>query len=663
MKKTFLIIFGLLGFGGLKAQTDYTIIGSIYDEDNSPVSLATVALYNLFDSALIAGTISDNSGRFEIKHTKAGAYWLAISFISYKPLSERVVLQDQQLIDLGALVLLQTSVGLSEASVVGERIKARQHSDKTVFYVDKSMQNTSNTGIDMVKYLPGCQVDLFQNISLEGKQNVLIQVNGLERNASFLNQINSADIDKIEINNNPGPEFSSEISGVINVILKKDKNEGLNGHLYAELPVKNSEVYSFPSASINYSYNKMNIYSSYNGEFSYFDIEAQNHKVILQPELQVELYKSQEIHQKNWSHQFNLGFDYFLNDRNQLNFYGFVNPYSNEHDGKVTINIMAGNSQIDSLVSIRDDKDRNISAFASMYYKHIFQEPSKELTFDFNYYNFSALNSTILSDPYGKEVLENTLKPTSQAYNFHLRFGIPFNQRFELETGIKESVKLFNDAEWISFNYRETVSAAYASLLYSGDKLQITGGIRVEFAKLNSGKSVHETLISGLPNFNAKYDLSNKGSIKLTYRKALERPHIYQLNPHSSPLDPFLTQKGNPGLTPAIQQGLTLDYSVLLNSSLFSAGAFYSCASNILENITLLNDSLRFETTTQNAGTISHIGFKVLGSLKLLKNISFSPFLKVFHVQTQGNELALDNRIENKNSFGMESRYIPGGTF
>ncbi|PLX02848.1 MAG: hypothetical protein C0595_09275 [Marinilabiliales bacterium] len=152
---------------------------------------------------------------------------------------------------------------------------------------------------------------------------------------------------------------------------------GINGHVYAEIPVNLNEVYSFPSAVINYNFKKINVFASYNGEFSYFNIDAHNKRSVLIPSHQFEINKQQSIHQKNWSHKINLGFDYFLDDKNQLNFYGFINPYSNEFDGSLTISKTIENEIINSREYIRDDKDKNRSAFASLYYKHFFATPGK----------------------------------------------------------------------------------------------------------------------------------------------------------------------------------------------------------------------------------------------------------------------------------------------
>ncbi|PLX02847.1 MAG: hypothetical protein C0595_09270 [Marinilabiliales bacterium] len=207
--KTVIIFIVLLKFGDIKAQQEYKISGIILDDNSLALGFATVALYNQQDSALITGTITDADGKFEITNNKTGIYWLTVSFMGYEPLIKKITIQEPKSVDVGVLVLHQSAIQLSEAMVVAERIKARQDLVKTIYYVNTKMLKASNTGIDMVKLVPGVQIDLLHNISLEGKQNVLVLVNGVERDASFLNQLSSDKIDKIEINTNPGTKYSS----------------------------------------------------------------------------------------------------------------------------------------------------------------------------------------------------------------------------------------------------------------------------------------------------------------------------------------------------------------------------------------------------------------------------------------------------------------------
>ncbi len=653
--KTVLIIIAIVHFGTVKAQREYKITGTIVDINNQPISYANITMRNYADSLIISGTISNENGTFEITNNKLGSYLISASFIGYLPNKKTINVQTYQSIDLGEIILHSNTIELGETVVIGERLKAKQQLGNTIYYVNKKMRKASSTGIDLIKYIPGINVDIFHNISLGSSQNIIIQVNGIERDASFLNQLNSDDIDKIEVNNNPGVKYRSEVSGVINIILKENKNKGISGHFYVELPTRFSEVYSFPSASINYSFKKATIYASYNGAYSYFDIEAVDHKKLLVQNNLSEILNIQHLQQKNWSHKFHFGLDYFLNKSNQLNFYCFINPYSNEQDGIVTIKELFDDASVNSFHYNKDEKDKNRSLYASLYYKHLFSNPKRELIFDINYYNLQAQNSTFFSDHNTSVLQISNSEPYQNSLNSRLNFSLPLNKNIILETGLKQSLTFLRDNANSSFNYNQMVSAAYALATYTNEKFQINGGIRMEYAHLNIDKGLNKTLITKLPNINIKYDLSKKNNLKLAYQKQITRPTIYQLNPNLNTIDKYSTQKGNPYLYPVISQNFSFDYSTSIKNNFISAGVFYVHSSNVIENMKVMSDSLLFKKETQNLGNLSSIGIKMLGSIKLHKKLIFNPFIKLYHVQTQGNELAIMNSIENKSAFALES--------
>ncbi|MDE5422570.1 TonB-dependent receptor [Ancylomarina sp. DW003] len=653
----------LMQFSIANAQVKYKITGSIIDENDQPISYATVAMINNVDSSVIEGTVSNENGNFEIANNKLGRYIISVSFIGYLSAKTPIDIQAYKSIDLGKIILHPKVTELNEAVVRKERVKTKQTLDHTTYFVNKKMQKASNTGIDMIKFVPGVQVDLFHNISFEGSKNVLIQVNGIERGSDFLNQLNSNLIDKIEISNNTSGKHSSDISGVLNIILKKEKNNGLSGHVYAEIPIRSNEVYSFPSASFNYIYNKLNFYSSYNGEFSSFDIESHNDKNIKIPNHRKEILKTQFVKQRNWSHKFNFGFDYILNDRTQLGFYSFINPYSNEHDGLVKIKEKTGISPNRSWESSKEDKDKNLSMLASVYYKHQFNKRAKEMTFYINYFSLNVENRIILSDFNSDQTLNHILKPTIHDYHAQLDFNIPLKSGFSFKIGLSNRLNILGDKGLISFSYRKNISSTYASLSYSKNSFHISGGMRVEYEDLESGESINDEIFSCLPNINLKYDISKKSSLKFHYKKSIQRPGVYDLNPNINPVDPYTRRRGNLLLQPAIHQEFALDYSVSLNNNFISIGTFYKRSSNVIENTIVLNDLHFFDISTENLGKIKYYGIKLLGSLKLHKNVTFNPVIKGFKIKTYTNKLAQNIGLENKNSFAFESGFSVAASF
>ncbi|MDF1575006.1 MAG: hypothetical protein P1P86_07425 [Bacteroidales bacterium] len=330
---------------------------------------------------------------------------------------------------MGTIQLSEERIELAEASIIGERIKARQEADKTTYYVYKQMEKVSSTAVDLLKYIPGIQVDLFHNISLEGNNRILILVNGKERDGNFLNQLDPARIDKIEIRNQPGAEFRSGVSGVIHVILKDEERRGISGHLYSEIPVRQNEIYAFPSANFNLSLKKVNIYASYSGELSYFDIKGKNNRNITLPDQNILIARSTKKNQEYWSHKIHYGLDILQDKRNKISVYGFLNPYSSEFDGSVSLMEYQGESLMNSWTARQDDRDRNLTAYGTAYYKHLFRKPDSDFSVDLNYYHYRGENNSFLGEENGETLWSNS-------HPIHRSFSTRINLQLALTEGL-----------------------------------------------------------------------------------------------------------------------------------------------------------------------------------------------------------------------------------
>ncbi len=88
-------------------------------------------------------------------------------------------------------------------------------------------------------------------------------------------RLNPDQIDKVEIISKPSSNYDGNTTGAINIILKKEQNSGISGQVYAEIPTSGSQIFLRPTYSLNYGYNKLNLYTSYKGEFTYLDIHEE----------------------------------------------------------------------------------------------------------------------------------------------------------------------------------------------------------------------------------------------------------------------------------------------------------------------------------------------------------------------------------------------------
>jgi hypothetical protein len=165
----------------------------------------------------------------------------------------------------------------------------------------------------------------------------------------------------------PPSSYDGDVTGVINIITARERETGIDGHIYAELPTADSDVFLFPTYSLNYGTGKLNLFTSYNGEMLYFNIRETSRREIFQNEVMEIINSNQQVRQKNWSHRFHYGLDLFLKEKNQLSFYGYFNPYSHEHDGNAEMRV--NGSQNSQWFAGKEDDDTNMSLYNSLYYK------------------------------------------------------------------------------------------------------------------------------------------------------------------------------------------------------------------------------------------------------------------------------------------------------
>jgi hypothetical protein len=260
----------------LNAQLNISITGKVIEEKSKlPVPYATVGLMSTSEGSphLIKGTISDENGAFTISTAERSNYKLRVSSVGYKMSTKNITISGSGIYDAGIIYLQDSTLLLEEAVVFGDRLRGKTENDRTIYFMNEKIISASGNTPDVLRHIPGIQVDLKQNISLEGSQDILLFVNGKERDKSYISQLNLSLIDRVEIMNTPPSNYDGNVSGVINIVLKKERDTGISGQFFTEIPTSKSIVYSFPTYSIQYGFKKINLYTSYNGEINFEDID------------------------------------------------------------------------------------------------------------------------------------------------------------------------------------------------------------------------------------------------------------------------------------------------------------------------------------------------------------------------------------------------------
>jgi hypothetical protein len=644
----------IAGITGLYAQEKPSIKGKLIDiKSNENVSFASVALIKATDSSPVGGTISDDNGVFIINPAPTGNFKLYISAVGYKPVIKDISVITTGVVDEGTIYLQDTAIMIKETVIVGDRVKAKSEPDKTIFFMTKKMLDASSTGIDVLKMIPGVQIDLMQNILIEGSRNIRIFVDGKERDASFISQLNPNQIDKVEVINKPSSNYDGNATGAINIILKKEKNSGISGQVYAEIPTSGKQIFLRPTYSLNFGYNKLNLYTSYKGEFTYLEIHEETNKKQFNDDGNIEFNSNQYVYQKNWSHRFNYGFDYFINDHSQFNFFAFYNPYSRELDGYA-------DSKISGIAESywkakKEDTDRNHSTFYSMYYKHDFEKEGRALTFEMNNYNLKADNSTQytpVETDYVQSARINAVRPQQNELSAKLDYVSPWN-KINFGTGMKAKYKLLQDRNIPDFNYTEEIFAAYTTIDYKHAKYDINLGGRAEQYVTILENNFNHTGLSFFPHFSFNFKLSSRQNFQAAFNRSIIRPDIYQLNPSISVDDPYTVTRGNSLLEAEFLNTFLLEHSVQFKGNLISSRAFINILNNSIEDLTFINDTNAFETQVNNLGKINQIGMQFSGTIKW-GIATFNPYVRAYHLRTYGNNLAKQHEIKEKHYLGID---------
>ena len=237
--KLVIFLVGILCSINLGAQ-DITISGRVHEGDTgNPLEFSTVTISELASQSLISGAVCDEDGRFEIIGSFQGEYTVSVSFVGFEEHKEHLLVGElNQVFDLGNIRLYPLSETLEEASVSAQKSTISSEMDRKTYSAEDMVAQAGGSVLDAMKTMPGVTVDQEGKVILRGSDKVVVLIDGKQSsltgfgNQKGLDNIPVANIEKIEIINNPSAKYDARgMAGIINIIYKKEKEEGFNGDL------------------------------------------------------------------------------------------------------------------------------------------------------------------------------------------------------------------------------------------------------------------------------------------------------------------------------------------------------------------------------------------------------------------------------------------------
>ncbi len=671
---------GSSGFQNFQ-MANMIVKGKLIDSDSKEgLSYATISIVT-YDSILVSGGITDDKGKFQIEinpqkmmekvrserkqQLRGNPMQLIaeITYVGYKSFRVNIPFsRENREIDLGDISLETDATALDEVMVRADKSSLELKLDKRVFNVGKDLSNKGGTAEEILENIPSIDLDIEGNISLRGSQSVRILIDG--KPASMMGfdgpnafkQLQGNEIDQVEIITNPSSRYSAEgSSGILNIILKKDKLKGVNGsiNLNTGYPLQNGL-----STNINYRKSKFSVFGSVNlnqrenkgGGFTNSDFYLSDTTY------------SSSINRERLNNDKSLGgrfgFSLFPNNKNIFNFsLGFR---SSDDDGNSN-NFYKDYSSIGELIG-ESKRFENSSRISDNYnynlsYTKNFNKKGHNLKLDYSWSSNDSENLSSYNEPLIN--LNQRTNQISERYDQNIRvdYIYPFNSdKGKLELGFRRDYDKMNsnykaeqlyDERWIiippsnTYDYYQDVNALYIQLGNQSGKFSYQLGLRYEdtdfFANLIDTQEITRLKYSNyFPSGFFTYEISDKQSIQLSYSKRLRRPRFWDLNPFYGLGDSRSNFVGNPFLDPELTNSYEIGFLSEFEKGNIYAGTYYRHTNDVIERIFDVNDQGYAVFKPVNLGFTNAYGVELNGSIEYNKWLKTTGSLNFFQSETEG---------------------------
>ncbi|WP_460472892.1 TonB-dependent receptor [Emticicia fontis] len=650
--------------------------GKVIDAQTSaPLSYASVRLFKLPDSSFVTGNITNDTGDFAID-APAGTYYALLEFIGYKATKTAVfsLTPDTSPYDLGTLKVATSSKTLDEVEVRAEKSSMEMTLDKRVFNVGKDLANAGGTAVDILTNVPSVSVDIDGNVSLRGSSNVRILVDGKPsglvsiKGGSGLQQLQGSSIERIEIITNPSARYEAEgMSGIINIILKKERKEGFNGSfdVITGLPTNLGLA-----ANVNYRRKNLNFFVNYTA--SYRNTPGRN-------SLYQEVYKgdSTMITQQNstsslkgQNNSARAGIDYFFNENNVLTGSYLWRISKGKRFSDIRYRDYLNNLSNPTGITYRtqDETETEPNSEYAITYKRKFERKGHELSADVRY-----LDNWEDSDQYYNQ---NTVKPDGSATDipatlqrsinyetekqllFQVDYTQPFGKDGKFELGGRSSSRDMTndfsltqrgqDGVWFpiagftnDFLYEENINAAYGIVGNKVRKFSYQVGVRAEWTNvtttLKKTNEVNPRKYNNLfPSVHVTYEFPKQNSMQISYSRRIRRPTYNDLSPFSTFSDSRNFWSGNPDLNPEFTDVYELGHIKYFENGSISSSLYYRFTDGKIVRIRTLDEAGNSFTRPENLATENSFGYEFTTSLSPYKWWKVDGSFNFFRAITNG---------------------------
>lgn len=683
-----------------------TISGVVKDaKDNKPLPFVTIALKNASDSSFVVGTITNDAGLFTLTDIKTGNYQIEASYIGFNNVKKTVLVGSlSTFLDLGNIVMQEDIRQLSEVTVTDAAQEGPDsRMDKKTFSVTDNISQSGGSLLQVMKNLPGITTDQDGKVMIRGNDKVVVLIDGKQTaltgfgSQTGLDNIPASAIEKIEVINNPSAKYDANgNAGIINIIYKKNKQEGFNGKIGLSLglgalwekqqnfpdirPQYRNTLKINPSVSLNYRKNKTNFF--FQGDYLHTPTLNKN-------EFVDRYYDTGEVIRQQTKRNRNTniittkaGVDWNINSQNTFNISALFSSEKIIDRGDEPFMNSTLTERFRLWKFLEDELKTTVTATSS--FQHKFQQPGHLLNFGLNYTfhredekyfftnilpSFTGTDSfKLLSDESVFDLTADYVKPLKYG---HLEGGIKIRKRY-----IPTNMQFFPGQNspidslaggWA--NYNETIPAVYGNYIFENKDFEVEAGIRIEYVDLKYAVNPnHPTYKSSgyhytqpFPNVRLAYKIDENNKLSLFYNRRVDRPNEVDIRIFPKYDDAEIIKVGNPALRPQFTNSVEAGYKTNWRNGYLYTALYYKMATGTITRIgSIVPGSTIIYNIFQNAGKSHNTGVEVIWQQQLAPWFSLTANANIYKNTIEA--FTVNNLYPIPNTFSADKQTLTSGS-
>lgn len=622
MKKLLLVGIIMYILTGLNAQS--SIKGIATDsKTQSPVAFANIYLSSVLDSTIVSGTMTEEEGFFSLE-IQEGTYQLVAQMIGYETfIINAFSVANDTLIDIGTIEMIPTALNLEEVIVRGERSHIKTEFGKKILYVGQDIANGGNSALDALENLPSVEVDLRGTIQVRGDHNVLIYINGKpsRKDGIALSHFPAQLIDRIELITNPSAAYSAEgVAGIINIILKKQKQKGLKVDLSGgvDAPIHFEGINYKGSLSMNYKVGALNYYANLGGQYEDYQKQSRSYLNCRNDDCFLINYNRLNDKHGLWQdYDANVGIQWDIDTTSTLEWDVVYQRWDTQENTFEDVEYKYAEEEETSLYVVSSSKAlKNEYETSLSYQKKIKKNTILNAIISFGEEieigdgGFNNQNIDISNSPFFSSIKFEDYDEREQYFAGKIDFKQPLFSG-TLKGGLQSDFAKYQSLQNIAFNDTSTsdvennfTSEEWLHGIYilhqkKSGKFKWEIGTRLEHFtresyRIRMAETFNKKFTNVFPSLNLDYTIRENQTLSFSYTRRTKRPKFYQVNPYISYSDPLNIRIGNPDLSPSFANAFELGYMI--------KGAKVQCLTSIFNKTT--NDVIRSQITAEEGRTI-----------------------------------------------------------